>query len=151
MYWWCVERASGCMGVRGRSSCPTRHCWIVPPATTITTIDESSYMLIGFRGPLHYKLIKYNPIVLLLSNVITILEYKRTSEQGTRWGQYYKITRFILCEEIVLFSEVLNIESIGKINFWTASNVPCGVFLYTLSLELYTHLPINFITYFINL
>ena len=38
----------------------------------------------------------------------TNFEYSGTSEHGTRWGQH-KFTCFVLCREIVLFSEVVNV------------------------------------------
>ena len=51
--------------------------------------------------------------------------YSGTSEQGTHWGH----TCFVLCREVVLFSEVVNVLKlyIGRvnINFGTSSSVPC--------------------------
>ena len=69
--------------------------------------------------------------VLLLNCVLQVLVsygqgrfdgseiYSETSEQRTRWGQY-KLTCFVPCRKVVLFSEVqiVLLVYIGKQKFW---------------------------------
>ena len=47
-------------------------------------------------------------LALYIGAVSLLVVYSGTSEQGTHWGQY-KFTCFVLCREVVLFSEVVNV------------------------------------------
>ena len=46
---------------------------------------------------------------LILVVKLTWKNYSGTSEQGTHWGQY-KLTCFVLCREVVLFSDALKLQ-----------------------------------------
>ena len=75
----------------------------------------------------------YNPPYIYLSSLYTYMGkdlcrgivYSQTSEQRTLWEQY-KFKSFVLCREVVLFSEVQNIlePSIGKSIIWDLEKRP---------------------------
>ena len=80
----------------------------------LTCVIENSSMPLGFtsNGAVPFGLLDHKYVQCVCNGVRDhqkrTFNYSGSSAQGTHWGKY-KFTCFVLCREVVLFSEVGNV------------------------------------------